>query len=109
MSREGRTLQEENDEMEADIALQTDEERAVLELLLHRLKASKGDPKYDAILHYLTVENWLEYGCIIFSQYYDTARWIADSLAEHFPDEAIGLYAGAGRSRLYQQGTVSVF
>ena len=101
---EGRTLQEENDEMEADIALQTDEERAVLELLLHRLKACKGDPKYDAILHYLTVENWLEYGCIIFSQYYDTARWIADSLAEHFPDEAIGLYAGAGRSRLYQQG-----
>ena len=55
-------------------------------------------------MHYLTVENWLEYGCIIFSQYYDTARWIADSLAEHFPDEAIGLYAGAGRSRLYQQG-----
>lgn len=100
----GRTLHEESDEMEADVAIQTDEERAVLDLLLHRLKACNGDPKYDAVLHYLINEGWLELGCIIFSQYYDTARWLADSLATHFPDEAIGLYAGAGRSRLYQKG-----
>ena len=100
----GRTLHDESDEMEADVALQTDEEHAVLELLLHRLNACHGDPKYDAVLHYLINEGWLELGCIIFSQYYDTARWLADSLAARFPDEAIGLYAGAGRSRLYQKG-----
>jgi superfamily II DNA or RNA helicase len=100
---EGRTLHEESDDMEEDVALQTDEERAVLELLLHRLKQIAVDPKYEAVLHYLVNEGWLEHGCIIFSQYYDTARWLADALAAHFPDEAIGLYAGAGRSRLYQK------
>jgi len=101
---EGRTLHEESDELEEDVALQTDEERAVLELLLHRLKQIVVDPKYEAVLHYLVNEGWLEHGCIIFSQYYDTARWLADALATRFPDEAIGLYAGAGRSRLYQKG-----
>jgi len=101
---EGRTLHEESDDFEVDIALQTDEERAVLELLLHRLKQIDVDPKYEAVLHYLVNEGWLDHGCIIFSQYYDTARWLADALAAHFPDEAIGLYAGAGRSRLYQKG-----
>lgn len=101
---EGRTLHEESDELEEDVALQTDEERAVLELLLHRLKQIAVDPKYEAVLHFLVNEGWLEHGCIIFSQYYDTARWLADALASRFPDEAIGLYAGAGRSRLYQKG-----
>ena len=101
---EGRTLHEESDDMEEDVALQTDEERAVLELLLLRLKQIAVDPKYEAVLHYLVNEGWLEHGCIIFSQYYDTARWLADALATRFPDEAIGLYAGAGRSRLYQKG-----
>ena len=100
----GRTLHEESDDMEEDVVLQTDEERAVLELLLHRLKQIDVDPKCEAVLHYLVNEGWLELGCIIFSQYYDTARWLADSLAVRFPDEAIGLYAGAGRSRLYQKG-----
>jgi len=101
---EGRTLHEESDDMEEDVALQTDEERAVLDLLLHRLKQIDVDPKYEAVLHYLVNEGWLEHGCIIFSQYYDTARWLADALAARFPDEAIGLYAGAGRSRIYQKG-----
>ncbi|MGS0224675.1 helicase-related protein, partial [Escherichia coli] len=49
-------------------------------------------------------ERWLKFGVIIFSQYYDTAKWVADSLAERYPDQAVGLYAGAGRSRLYQKG-----
>ncbi|MDO9105832.1 MAG: phospholipase D-like domain-containing protein [Methylovulum sp.] len=101
---EGRTIHEESDELEEDIALQTDEERAILDLLLHRLKQINVDPKYEAVLYYLVNESWLEHGCIIFSQYYDTARWLADALAARFPDEAIGLYAGAGRSRLYQKG-----
>jgi superfamily II DNA or RNA helicase len=100
---EGRTLHEERDDLEEDVAIQTDEERAALEMLLHRLGKIEVDPKMNAIFHYLVNENWLDHGCIIFSQYYDTARWVADSLAAHFPDEAVGLYAGAGRSRLYQK------
>jgi hypothetical protein len=42
-------------------------------------------------------------------QYYDTAKWLADSLAARHPEEAVGLYAGVDRSRLYQRGdSVSV-
>jgi superfamily II DNA/RNA helicase len=43
---------------------------------------------------------WLDYGCIIFSQYYDTARWVAEGLAVKLPSEPIAVYAGAGRSRM---------
>ncbi|MBS3953097.1 MAG: DEAD/DEAH box helicase family protein [Methylomicrobium sp.] len=100
----GLTLHEEFDDIEEDVALQTDEERAALEELLHRLKQIDSDPKFEAVLHFLINEGWLAHGCIIFSQYYDTARWLADALAARFPNEAIGLYAGAGRSRLYQRG-----
>ena len=57
----------------------------------------------DAVVHFLDKEKWLNLGVIIFSQYYDTAKWVADSLAARYPEEAIGLYAGAGRSRLYQR------
>jgi superfamily II DNA/RNA helicase len=52
----------------------------------------------------LEQEKWLELGVILFSQYYDTAQWMAEALAARYPDEAIGLYAGAGRSRLYHRG-----
>ena len=44
------------------------------------------------------------HGCIIFSQYYDTARWIADALAAAFPAEPVSVYAGAGRSGVYRDG-----
>ncbi len=38
-------------------------------------------------------------GVIIFSRYFDTAHWVAEQLAKRYPDEANGLFAGAGRSR----------
>lgn len=100
---EGHTVHEEGDDQEVDIALESEDERSVLEYLIGRLEQVDGDPKMRAITHYLEQEKWLEHGVIIFSQYYDTAKWVADSLAERYPEEAIGLYAGAGRSRLYQR------
>jgi superfamily II DNA/RNA helicase len=72
--------------------------------LISRLEHIEEDPKLNAVIHYLEKEKWRELGVIIFSQYYDTAKWVADELAARYPDEAIGLYAGAGRSRLYQRG-----
>jgi superfamily II DNA/RNA helicase len=63
-----------------------------------------ADPKLEAVVHYLLKEGWLDLGCIIFSQYYDTAAWIADRLAERLPEEPIAVYAGAGRSRLSRDG-----
>lgn len=100
----GETITEESDEGEASVQVQSTDEQLALERLLDRLQRVKEDPKLKAILHYLNVEGWRELGCIIFSQYYDTARWVAESLAARYPDEAVGLYAGAGRSRLYRQG-----
>ncbi len=76
----------------------------MLNRLIARLERIDQDPKLNAVIHYLEREKWMELGVIIFSQYYDTAKWVADKLAARYPDEAIGLYAGAGRSRLYQRG-----
>lgn len=104
MLLEGRTIHEEEDELETDLAVETGEEREVLERLINRLELIEQDPKLNAVVQYLEREKWLELGVIIFSQYYDTAKWVADSLAERYSDEAVGLYAGAGRSRLYQRG-----
>jgi superfamily II DNA or RNA helicase len=101
---EGRTIHEEGDDREIDLAAESTEERMVLEKLIHRLEQVDGDPKLRAIIHYLEQEQWRDHGVIIFSQYYDTAKWVADSLANRYNEEAIGLYAGAGRSKLYQQG-----
>lgn len=100
----GRTIHAEGDDQEADLAVATGEEREVLARLISRLERIEHDPKLNAVIRYLEQEKWLEFGVIIFSQYYDTAKWAADALAARYPDEAVGLYAGAGRSRLYQRG-----
>ena len=34
----------------------------------------------DAVLHFLNDRKWLDLGCIIFSQYFDTASWRVDGL-----------------------------
>lgn len=101
---EGRTVHEELDDQDVDIAIQTEEERAALTLLLHRLEQVQDDPKLNAVIHYLEVEKWLNHGVIIFSQYYDTAHWVAECLAKRYPEQAVGLYAGADRSKLYREG-----
>ncbi len=100
----GRTVTEQTDDGDEELAVQTDAERAALESLLTALAGMTDDPKLRAIRHYLNEEGWLDLGCIIFSQYYDTARWVADVLAAEHPVETIGLYAGADRSRLYREG-----
>ena len=104
MLLEGRTIHEEADDQEIDLKIEADEESEVLTRLIARLERIERDPKLTAVLHYLEREKWIDYGVIIFSQYYDSAKWVADSLAARYPDVAIGLYAGAGRSRLYQGG-----
>ena len=100
----GDTVTEVNDEGETSIQVKDDDERVALERLLHRLSLVESDPKLLAIHHYLDIAGWRELGCIIFSMYYDTARWVAEELAARYPDEAVGLYAGAGRSRMYRGG-----
>lgn len=72
------------------------------------------DSKLDTLKWFLTEfrtdgKTWLEHGCIIFSQYYDTAEWVARELSNTLPDEVIAVYAGVGKSGLYRNqnfGTV---
>ncbi len=63
-----------------------------------------ADPKRDVILQYLTAKGWAEDGCILFSQYFDTARWIGEEIARAFPDRIIGLYAGGAKSGIWDGG-----
>jgi len=63
------------------------------------------DPKYDTIIQYLRDEKWADDGCILFSQYYDTARWVGERIAEEFTGETIALYAGSGKSGIWEAGT----
>lgn len=102
----GKTETAEAEEAEEEVTIQNDEERAALEALILTLEGMDDDPKLRAIRYYLNEQGWLALGCIIFSQYYDTARWVADALAAEHPGETIGLYAGADRSRLYRDGQV---
>lgn len=97
----GRAEHEIQEEQEYDLSVQTEAERYELQLLEAPFRRMVKDPKLKAIRHYLLTEGWLDYGCIIFSQYYDTAVWVAKKLADIFPQERIGLYAGADKSRLY--------
>lgn len=78
--------------------------------LLHQ--GGSNDPKLEALISYLLgtltgIENrWIDLGCILFSQYYDTVRWVGDELAKRseFSGMEIGLYAGSNRSGVWQDG-----
>jgi superfamily II DNA or RNA helicase len=66
-----------------------------------------NDPKLTAVRYFLTEhrtegKTWLEHGCIIFSQYFDTARWIASELAKTLPAEPVAVYAGTGKSGMFR-------
>jgi superfamily II DNA/RNA helicase len=50
------------------------------------------------------VEPWLNKGCIIFSQYFDTIKWVCDRFALDFPSISFGLYAGSDKSGIYENG-----
>lgn len=49
-------------------------------------------------------KTWLDHGCILFSQYYDTARWVGEQLAKNLPNEPLAVYAGVGKSGLLRGG-----
>ena len=91
----------------------TDAERLLLERCLAHLRANTAeDPKYREVERILLdglpgTRPWIEDGCIIFSQYFDSAEWVAGKLSARLPDETIGLYAGAGRSGIFHGGAFS--
>lgn len=83
----------------------TEEETILLRKYVRALESTDAvDPKYEKTVELLKREKWIERGTIIFSQYYDTARWIADNLTKEFNEETIGLYAGGNRSGIFIDG-----
>lgn len=98
--------EEQNDEEPSLLAIGDvfGEERGQLEVIVELLSRRPTDPKLEAVTHFLVEKDWLNLGCIVFSQYHDTARWAAASLTKLLPEERIALYAGAGRSGLFLGG-----
>lgn len=108
-----RTLLEE--EEDAQLLLDaldglTPKEAKYLQTIVSELSRPEArDPKLDAARYFLTShrvdgKTWLEHGCILFSQYYDTARWVGEELAKNLPKEPLAVYAGAGKSGLLRDG-----
>jgi ERCC4-related helicase len=80
------------------------EDHRQLEVIVELLSRRPTDPKLEAVTHFLVEKDWLNLGCIVFSQYHDTARWAAASLTKLLPEERVALYAGADRSGLFLAG-----
>jgi hypothetical protein len=80
--------------------------RRVLDLLDH---ATDEDPKYRTVERILlegeeASEPWLNRGCVIFSQYYDSARWVAERLSARLASEPVGLYANTAGTGIFREG-----
>lgn len=96
---------EDEDLSELDPKTMLPKERLALERFVKALEANQSqDPKYAAVLALLKGEGWLEQGCIVFSQFYDSVWWLANQITKELPGEKIGIYAGASKSGIMQNG-----
>ena len=76
-----------------------------LQEFINALNANQErDPKYEVIVDILINRRWLQKGCIIFSQYFDSVWWLASQLSKDISEEAIGIYAGGQRSGVIVDG-----
>lgn len=97
----------------SDFKNYTGPEIASLRRCLELLKQGRNnDPKLEAVIGYLfgshpgITRRWIDLGCVLFSQYYDTVRWVGDEMAKRaeFAKMDIGLYAGSNRSGFWREG-----
>jgi superfamily II DNA or RNA helicase len=102
---------EEDEELENDVDHSENRDLAADEIeLLRQCRQllednQEKDPKYKEVRQYLIDKCWLEKGCIIFSQYYDSVMWLATKLSsEDLTAEKIGIYSGESRSGVMHQG-----
>lgn len=95
------------EEVEHILSEMTPEEVSCLgEIVTQLSRAEAVDSKLNTVKWFLTEfktegKTWLEHGCIIFSQYYDTAEWIAKELSKSLNGEVEAVYAGVGKSGLF--------
>lgn len=106
---------EEDDDFEesvSEVKNLTDAETECLRELVKMLSLNHdNDPKYIKVLDILSNgidesdKPWKESGCIIFSQYYDSAYFVAEKLSKDLSDDVIGLYAGGDKSGYFLNGS----
>jgi len=92
---------------EALSALTPDEAGYLRTIAAELSRPEARDPKLAAVRYFLTEhrtegKTWLEHGCIVFSQYYDTVYSLGAELAMLLPGEPVGVYAGAGKSGMFR-------
>lgn len=114
MMLDKRTIEDEEDIEGLENALDslTEAEAACLRQIVSELSRPEArDPKLSAVNYFLDEhrtgsapdnKTWSEHGCIIFSQYYDTAKWVAAAIALAHPETVIAVYAGSGKSGLFR-------
>jgi hypothetical protein len=80
-------------------------EREHLQRFVSALDANQErDPKYQVVVDCLKTRGWLEEGCIVFSQYFDSITWLSEQLTVDFPEERMGVYGGGQRSGIMCAG-----
>ena len=81
-----------------------DEQKALARFIKALDANQTSDPKYAVVVSLLKEKGWLEQGCIVFSQFYDSIWWLANQLTNELPGEKIGIYAGASKSGIIVDG-----
>jgi hypothetical protein len=100
------TAEDEEDLDEDPCMSLTPTERAKLQAFIDTLEANQErDPKCTVVRDILLHQHWLDEGCIIFSQYFDSIWWLAHQLAPDLPQEVMGLYAGGQHSGMMVEGS----
>lgn len=104
--------EDEIDGLEAALEGADQSEKDCLRTIISELSRPEArDPKLSAVNYFLDkhhtgsiseYKTWSEHGCIIFSQFYDTVKWVASEIAKTHPDLVIAVYAGAGKSGLFR-------
>lgn len=107
----GREVLEDEEQSEliqdALSALTPDEAMHLRTIVTELSRPEARDPKLAAVRSFLTEhrtdgKTWLEHGCIVFSQYYDTAYSVGAELARLLSGEPVGVFAGAGKSGIFK-------
>ena len=94
LGREPGVAEEEDEELGTNWDLEPGEEELLRGCIAALRNAGDTDPKLRIVVERLRDYQWARKGCIVFSQYFDSAWWLAKHLGKLFPDEPIGVYGG---------------